>query len=100
MDTIVIFSIAIATGLSVALGAWLVTNLVSDVPAEDRTWNDPPPLGFRVLWWPTLWVAFYLRPLISEKYHIAGVNKLRLAGLDYALNPTQFESSRIVWGLA
>jgi tight adherence protein C len=100
MDTIVIFSIAIATGLSVALGAWLVTNLVSDVPAEDRTWNDPPPLGFRVLWWPTLWVAFYLRPLISEKYHNAGVNKLRLAGLDYALNPTQFESSRIVWGLA
>jgi tight adherence protein C len=98
MDTMIIFSIALAAGLSVALVAWLITKLVSEVPAQDRTWNDSPPIGFRVLWWPIQWAAFYLQPFVSTKRKDSLLTKLRVAGLDYALNPLQFDASRIVWG--
>lgn len=98
MDTIII-SIAISAGLATALVAWLFTRLVNQVPTQDRTWNDPPPAGFRLVWWPIQWVSYYLNPLISAKRNEVGLNKIRQAGFDYAINAVQFMASRIVWGV-
>jgi tight adherence protein C len=91
--------IATATASSVLLIFWLFSRLVNAVPEQDRTWNDPPPLGFRIIWWPIEWISYYVGPLISSKSQVARLTALRQAGLDYTMNPAQFLSGRIVWGL-
>ncbi len=98
MENVIIYSIAAAVSLSVFLIFWLSTRLVSVVPEEDRTWNDTPPLGFRIVWWPIKWFAFYVTPLMSNKSREKRMMQLRQAGLDYTFNPSQFLSARIVWG--
>jgi tight adherence protein C len=69
------------------------------VPEQDRTWSDPPPLGFKIVWWQIQWLAHYLAPFITQKRYDARLAQLRQAGLDYAINPSQLLSGRIVWGL-
>lgn len=91
--------IATATASAVLLIFWLFSRLVNAVPEQDRTWNDPPPLGFRIIWWPIEWISYYVGPLISSKSQVARLTALRQAGLDYTMNPAQFLSGRIVWGL-
>lgn len=94
-----ILMIATATASAVLLIFWLFTRLVEAVPEQDRTWNDPPPLGFRIIWWPIEWISFYADPLMSSKNQTARLTQLRQAGLDYTLNPAQFLGGRILWGL-
>ncbi|MFC5475461.1 type II secretion system F family protein [Paraherbaspirillum soli] len=101
---------ALAIGLSVALVAWLISRAVVAVPEEDRAYKDPPPLGFRLIWWPIQAIAYYIEPLVSAKTHAALLTRLRKAGLDFTINPTQFVASRLFgallvapvfwWGLA
>jgi tight adherence protein C len=95
----VIAVIALSAGLSVALLAWLVSHTAAAVPRQDRIWLDAPPPGFRIVWWPVQWLAHYLRALLPERHTKAGLARLRLAGLDYALDPAQFLAGRLVWGL-
>jgi len=99
MENFIIYSIAIAVSLSVFLIFWLSTRLVSVVPEQDRTWNDTPPLGFKIVWWPIQWFAFYVTPLLTQKSREKRMSQLRQAGLDYTFNPSQFLSARIVWGV-
>ena len=99
MENVIIFLIAGCVALSVWLLFWLSSRLVSEVPEQDRTWNDPPPLGFKIVWWPVQWLAYYLTPLFSQKRHDIRLTQLRQAGIDYAINPAQFLSGRVVWGL-
>lgn len=98
-EHLIILTIAAATASAVLLIFWLFTRLVNVVPEQDRTWNDPPPLGFRMIWWPIEWLAFYLEPLISSKHQATRLTQLRQAGLDYTLNPAQFLGGRILWGV-
>ncbi len=86
---------ALAIGLSVALVAWLISRAVAAVPEEDREYKDPPPLGFRLVWWPIQAISYYINPLISGKAHAALLTRLRKAGLDFTISPTQFMASRI-----
>ena len=91
------FASAAALGLSVAgLFYWLVTSF-ADVPAEDRSYADVPPLGFRIVWWPIRWISHLLRPLMPRKYLAATLLKLRLAGLDYAIAADQFTAARVIF---
>jgi tight adherence protein C len=94
----IIVGFALATGLSIALIAWLVSRLAAEVPDQDRTWLDRPPLGFRILWWPTQWLAYYLETWIPENSRERQDGKLRVAALDYALNAPQFLAARLLWG--
>lgn len=99
MENFTIFLIAACAALFVILAFWLITRLVSVVPEQDRTWNDTPPLGFRLVWWPTQWLSYYVTPLLSQKRRDKRMLQLRQAGLDYTFNPSQFLSARIVWGM-
>jgi tight adherence protein C len=92
----VIVLFALAIGLSSALVAWLITRTVAEVPQEDREYKDPPPLGFRVAWWPIHWVSHFIAPLMSGKRQSALQTRLRKAGLDYTVTPAQFTAARIV----
>ncbi len=87
---------ALAIGIAVALIAWFFTKAVAEVPKEDREYKDPPPLGFRLVWWPIQWIGYYLDGIISAKSRAAGQVKLRQAGLDYSLSIAQFSASRII----
>ncbi len=87
---------ALAIGLAVALIAGIVSQLIAEVPSEDREYKDAPPLGFRIMWWPIQWISFYLNPFISGNRRASLLLSLRKAGLDYSLNPVQFVASRLL----
>ncbi|RZI43929.1 type II secretion system F family protein [Herbaspirillum sp. HC18] len=94
--TLVSLAVALCAGLSVALIAWLLSKSVADVPQEDREYKDPPPVGFRLMWWPIQWISYYISPFISGKARSALQTRLRQAGLDYSINPAQFVASRLL----
>ena len=96
--TLIISLLAATIGLSVALIVWLFSKAVSEVPPEDRQYKDPPPLGFRLIWWPVHWLSHFIEPLYRGKSHRAALLQLRKAGLDYSLTPAQFSASRWVCG--
>lgn len=97
--SVAIFLFALAIGLAAALIGWLLTRSVTEVPAEDRQYKDPPPLGFRLVWLPIQWVAHYLGFIVSAAARERILVKLRKAGLDYAVSPVQFVAARIVCGV-
>lgn len=94
--TLIIALFAVGIGLSVALIAWLISRALAEVPEEDREYKDPPPLGFRLLWWPIHWISYYVEPLLSAKAQHGLLVRLRKAGLDYAVSPAQFVASSLV----
>lgn len=96
--TLVIALFAVAIGLSVALVAWLISRAVIEIPPEDRQYKDPPPLGFRLTWWPIQWISHFIGPFIRGKVHHASMTRLRKAGLDFSISPAQFTASRLVCG--
>jgi tight adherence protein C len=92
----VLMLLAVVIGLAAALAGWLLSRTVADVPQEDRAFKDPPPPAFRAVWWPIHWTAYFIDPLLSDKSHRDTLAKLRKAGLDYALTPSQFLGARVV----
>lgn len=94
--TLVSILVALAVGLAVALLAWLVSRALAAVPPDDRTYKDPPPLGFRLAWWPITWLSHFLQPLLPAARQAALAGKLRKAGLEYCVSAAQFEASRLV----
>lgn len=96
---VIIAAIALAAGLSVALLGWLISRAAASVPRQDRVWLDPPPLAYRIVWWPVHWLAHYLRAVLPERQLQADLARLRLGGLDYALDPAQFLAGQLVWAL-
>ena len=97
--TLAVLLFSLAIGLAVALVAWLVSKGISEIPPEDRQYKDPPPLGFRLAWWPIQWISYVIEPFMSRKRHAASLARLRKAGLDYSILPQQFSAARIVCGL-
>jgi tight adherence protein C len=97
--TVISILVALTVGLSVALVTWLVSRALAEVPADDRTYKDPPPLGFRVAWWPISWLGHFLQPLLRTSRLEARTAKLRKAGLEYRVSAVQFEASRVVAAL-
>jgi tight adherence protein C len=108
--TALIFAVALASGLSVALLVWLVSAALAEVPREDRSYKDAPPLGFRLVWWPIQWISHFVGPMMSVNRRAAMLAKLRQAGLDYTVSPAQLLAARLLgagllallcwWGLS
>ena len=90
---------ALGLGLSIALLIWWLLRAIDSVPPDDRSYNDAPPLMFRLMWWPLRWVSHYLGPALSPAYRQAVLGRLRVAGLDYALAPEQFVAARLLLAL-
>ncbi|MEB0136603.1 type II secretion system F family protein [Actimicrobium sp. CCC2.4] len=85
-----IFLLALAIGLSVALIGWLLGRSVAEVPTENRDYKDAPPLAFRLAWWPIQWISYYLALLGIAPSDDKSWLRMRRAGLDYMLTPSQF----------
>lgn len=86
--------VALAIGSSVAVLVWLVSRVLAQIPLDDRTYKDTPPLGFRLIWLPIVWVSYFMGRWVSTKRQHALLTKLRKAGLDYAVNAIQFTSAQ------
>ena len=94
--TLISTLVALGIGLAVASIAWVISRTLAAVPADDRTYKDAPPLGFRLAWWPITWLSHYLQPLLpAARVHSTSV-QLRKAGLEYSVSATQFAASRAV----
>jgi tight adherence protein C len=82
--------------VSAGIIGWQFTRALAEVPTEDRTYRDRPPLAFRILWWPIQWISYYLGAWLSIPQRQSLLVKLRLAGLDYVLSPEQLIAQRIL----
>lgn len=90
--------VAVCAGASIAMFVWLLSRSLARIPADDRSYKDTPPIGFRLLWIPIVWVSYYIQPVVSAKSQVSLTGKLRKAGLDYSLNALQFRATRLVSG--
>ena len=86
--------VALAIGSSVAVLVWLVSRVLAQIPPDDRTYKDTPPLGFRLIWIPIVWVSYFMGRWVSAKSQQAVLIKLRKAGLDYGVNAIQFTAAQ------
>lgn len=96
---LIIILFAAAVGLAFALVAWLVSKAISNVPGENRQYKDRPPIGFKLVWLPIQWISHFVAPVMRASSHQSHLIKLRQAGLDYSLSPSQFLASRLVLAL-
>lgn len=88
--------VAVLVLAMVAFALLGVRGLLSEVPIDDRNYQDPLPGGLRLLW-PLVTVATRLAgprlsPASLEKTHRA----LQAAGQDFVLTPEEFAGLRIV----
>ena len=97
--TVIVLLFSLAVGLAVALVAWLVSKSIAEIPEEDRQYKDPPPLGFRLAWWPIQWISYAIAPFMRRRRYEASLVRLRKAGLDYSILPPQFTAARLVCAL-
>lgn len=93
---IMLAAISLAAGLAFALLTWLVSRALADVPAENRSYKDTPPLGFRLLWAPICWIAHFIGPRLAANRHARLLVRLGQGGVDFAINPAQFLASRVL----
>lgn len=94
-DTVILLA-ALGGGVAAALLAWLLSRTLAAVPPEDRAYKDPPPLGFRLMWWPLQWLSHFIGPLVSARRQGAVLTQLRQTGLDYTISPAQFIAARLL----
>jgi tight adherence protein C len=91
--------IALMLGSSLGLVIWYIHQIFREVPNEDRSYLDRPPMGFRIVWPFIKLIVYYLGPHISRKYRLATHLKLRKAGVDYSVSPEQFFAGQLIGAL-
>jgi tight adherence protein C len=97
--TLVITLLAVLCGTAVALVAVQFGHAVANIPDEDRRYKDPPPLGFRLIWWPIRWCSYPLARFVSQEPTSRLAIRLRKAGIEYSITPPQFVAARLLWAL-
>ncbi len=93
---LIIILVGVLIAGSVGMLFWAVTGFLRDVPEADRNYQDPLPLGLRLIWPLVNAATFVLAPRLSpdklEKAH----HTLQTAGQDFVLNPEQLYGLRVV----
>lgn len=89
----------ILMGLAITLSVMGVYRVVSEVPDEDRSYLDRPPVGFRVGWQLIQLGVHYFGSLVTRNYRLATHLRLRRAGMEYSLSPEQFLMGKILMAL-
>lgn len=94
-----LIGVIILLGIAVALAFWAMYGVVDEVPDEDRSYLDRPPLGLRLVWPAIRVIVHYTAPLLSTAYRLKTQSGLKKAGLDYVLSAEQFFAARVVAGI-
>ena len=85
---------AVVAAAALLIG-WM-RSLVSAVPLENREYLDPPPFYWRCIGWLTRPVGAWVAPLLPRAVRRRLVDRLRQAGLEYALTVDQFVAGQII----
>ena len=96
---LVITLLAALFGVVAGVFIMQISRVVAELPTEDRRYKDPPPLGFRLLWWPIQWCSHLLARIVSQEPSSPLPTRLRKAGLEFSLTAPQFIAGRLLWGL-
>jgi tight adherence protein C len=94
--TLVVTLLALLFGLATGLITMHASRAVTEIPPEDRRFKDPPPLGFRMLWWPIQWLSHPLATIVSQAPEASLPTRLRKAGLEFTINAPQFVAGRVI----
>jgi tight adherence protein C len=97
--TLVVTALALLFGLVAGLITMHASRAVAEIPPEDRRFKDPPPLGFRMLWWPIQWLSHPLATIVSQAPSGSLPTRLRKAGLEFTINAPQFVAGRLLCSL-
>lgn len=97
--TLIVTLLAVLFGAATGLFIMQVSSVVAEIPVEDRRYKDPPPLGFRLFWWPIQWCSYPLSRFVSQEATSRLPTRLRKAGLEFSLSAPQFVAGRLLWGL-
>lgn len=91
-----IVALALAVAGCVGLGSWSLLGLLREVPKDERDFQDPLPLGLRLIW-PLVSVAtFVIAPRLSPAKLEQAHRGLQTAGQDFVLAPEQLYGLRVV----
>ena len=90
---------AAGTAVSAALIGALTAQSFVELPEEDRQYHDRPPLAFRCVWVPVRLLSQHLRPALPGRFRAWLARQLRYAGLDYAVDETQFVAFALMMSL-
>lgn len=91
-----IVALALAVAGCVGLGSWSLLGLLREVPKDERDFQDPLPLGLRLIW-PLVSVAtFVIAPRLSPAKLEQAHRRLQTAGQDFVLAPEQLYGLRVV----
>lgn len=98
--TFVVTLLAVLFGTASGIFIMQISRTVAEIPPEDRRYKDPPPIGFRLLWWPIQWCSYTLAGIVSQAPASPLPTRLRRAGLEFSISAPQFVAARLLWGLA
>jgi tight adherence protein C len=87
---------AIGVMAMIGLLVWWMSSLVAAVPQEDREYLDPPPVYWRVIGGLARPVAAWVGPLLPRHARLRLVERLKRAGLEYALTVDQLVAGQAV----
>jgi tight adherence protein C len=86
-------------GGAVGLLIYSIVATFREVPQDDRTYRDEPPRFFKIMWPLILLLSLYVQRILTKPYILRVDNMLRRSGLEYALNPAQFFSGKLLVAL-
>jgi tight adherence protein C len=86
--------------MAMCMGLWSVYSLFRDVPKEDRTYKDKPPLLFRLLWPLIQLFSNSLEWMLTVKSQTKYSLLLKRAGQDYTLTAQQFFAGKVISAIA
>lgn len=98
MSAAVVF--IVCCGLACLLAVVWLCAIASEVPAEQRAFRDPSPAWWRVLGWPGHAVSHWVAPLLPRRVRLRSIERLRHAGLEFALSPEQMVAGQVFAALA
>ena len=90
---------ALLFGFAITLILYIMYQMFTVLPTEDRSFMDRPPKGFLVAWPLIKLGVYWSSPLLTKKYRIAVLQKLKRAGQDFSLGPEQFFAGKLVAGI-
>lgn len=83
-------------GVFIFLVVFAATRIYTDIPKEDRSFLDRPPIGFRLGWPIVKLFAHYFGGLLSEAYVHTTNKRLVYAGVNYTLSAEQYFAGKIL----
>ena len=89
---IFVMAVLLAAGLALAWAG----GVAGEVPEEDHAFRDPAPTWWRLLGWPGHAVSHWVAPFLPSRFRARVRERLRHAGLEFALRPEQFVAGQVL----